>query len=376
MFERFVSSFGGGGELVKDSDSPAHGMGADGGVEVYLALHDNNYVRYERNLGENALEVLWRARTSNGHIYEFGDAGNASHAYHRAPLSREIDAFGHVIEYNWNEATFIAEGSTATELVLDNVLYKTELGEIYVRIDLNYSSQSCNGFPVGARLDYHYEVPQLHGSRRLDSIEIKARRLTQDTGPLTLDNDLSDVRRYDLSYSNDTQACDHNFGAPVRQLASIQETGYAPLTQAPTSLPPTRFAYGTFEPAKDVEYVAAPVSNFFLPDGIDSADGPGLSRTWLDANGDGIPDRISRMIGNNANAPLKVAYSDGNGGVASQVDHDLPTFLPSVFGQDVSLGLSGNIRKFTEGDGTPLGNCPGMFPVGSFEYYGFIDVRP
>ena len=376
VLERFVSSLHGGGELVHDADSPIEVPGSEfDGIIVFLALHDNTYVRYEKlDASAQDVDYLWRARTSDGHQYHFGKRGE--HLYWRAPLIREIDPFGHTIEYQWRQTTFDAAGSTAVEYVLDHVRYKTELDEIYARVDFSYSSASCNGFPVGARLDYHYGTPQLHGSQRLDRIAISARRWEPNqAGDLVLYNVLNSVRRYELSYSPATAACNYNFGAPLRQLTSIQETGYQPLTRVAMTQPATTFTYGSFQPANDVDYVQEPVVNFFLPHGVDSADGRGVSRMWLDVNGDGLPDRLSRSIGNNAEAPLKVHFNDGSGGIASTATFNLPSFLPSVFGQDVSLGLVGNIRKFTDSNGDVLGKCPTLSPVGSFEYYGFVDVN-
>ena len=380
VFNSFMSSIFGGGKLIRQSNSPAESPN----TEIYYALHDNEYIRYERNLPVNNANptVLWRVY-KDGHVYELG---NAAHDYFRAPLLRQIDPFGHIIEFTWVTPSIdvnpTIEVHMAQDYVMRRIQYKTELGEVYVSADFTYSVPKCADvlLPLGARLDYTYNQPQLYGSRQLESILIKARRPEQvkTSGDLELGTSLTDVRRYDFDYSNSTSNCDFNLGAPLRRLDSIQEIAYAPVTGTTTVLPPTTFRYGSFRPGMDMTYQEKSFSGLTLPVGEDGVGGEtGVSKIWTDMNGDGLVDLLRRDVNGSPSSPVRIYYNTGDGLSSTPKTVHFRHFLNLHPTEDISLGLSGTVKfKKTDLSGSMIASCEKILsPQASIENYSLQDVN-
>ena len=380
VLNSFMSSLFGGGKLIRQSNSPADSPN----TEVYYALHDNEYVRYERNLPVNGTKpaVLWRVY-KEGHVYEFG---YATHDYFRAPLIRQIDPFGHVIEFTWvMSLKDVVPGipvDVAKDYELKRIKYKTELGEIYVSADFSYSTPICADsiLPVGARLDYTYGQPQIYGSKRLDRITIKARRPEQvgNSGDLALGTTLSVVRRYDFTYDSTTSDCNFNLGAPLRRLDSIQETAYAPVMGTHTVLPPTTFTYGSFRPGIDMTYQEKSFPGLTLPAGEDGIGlETGVSKIWADMNGDGLVDLLKREVNGSPSSPVRIYYNTGDGLSATPKSVHFRNFLSLKPTEDISLGLSGTVKfKKTDLSGSMIGVCNQLLsPQASIEHYSLQDVN-
>ena len=388
----YISNFMGGGPLIRQSNSPVD----QGNIEVYYALHDNQYIRYELNKSP-VNEPYWRVRTSDGHIYEFGNP--VYHESYLAPLYRQIDPFGHVIQYQWEKKSFAAAGGTAYEDVLTKIYYRASLNaEPYAEVAFNYSKKLCggvSGFPVGAKLDYRLVgengKPELKGSQQLDSLVIKARRPEADgTGDLVLGSQLSSVRRYDLTYSDSTSSCTNNLGAPLRRLDRIQETVYAPVSGDIMVLPPTEFHYGGFEPAENIRYEERPFSGIQpLPEGKDLehfGEGlSGVSQVLVDLNGDGLQDVLRRPVGSLDTTNLAYVYYNTGTGFEDYQTVRFPEWLPDSVPdptdpnfQNKSLGLGGQL-KFHADHTDDFVNNACDFDIsdrkGSLEKFGLFDVN-
>jgi RHS repeat-associated protein len=391
--ERYVSTLLGGGSLMRDSDAPIDGETGD----IFLVMHDNAYVRYERVSPDSGAQegVLWRARTSDGMVYEFGQHG--LHSYDRAPLLRQIDPYGNVLlRYDWSRVTENMAGGEhiGSEWILEGVEYLAVDGTVYAQVDLSYSRGFCSGkrLPIGVALDYHSGEARMRGSRRLDRIRVRALRPEQIEGELALGDALRDVRIYDLDYSAETESCEFNSGAPLRRLDFVQETAYAPVTQIGTVLPATHFDYGEFD-AEKTRYEPRAFSGLTLSKGADQQAYLGshsaVTELLMDINGDGLQDRVYRDAGESpSNNNARIEFGTGHGfDSTNALTVKFPGFLPfsssSVTGyEDLSLGLSGNVKYYA--DNTALyvrQGCgmedSGLPPLrhGNKERFGFYDVN-
>ena len=393
----YVSAFMGGGKLIRQSDSPI----ANNNVEVYFALNDNKHVRYERHLNPAPGAGFWLVRPGNGFIYEFG-LSSAGHTYYNAPIIRQThEVSGAVIEYEWEQTNYqYAPGAPdSVEQKLNRIVYKTSktAASAFAEVSLTYFTEKLCGaspFPVGAKLDFHYgDSPQISGTQGLRSIIIRARRPQADgNGGYNLDQELSNVRQYEFTYNAESEACDFNLGSPLRRLDQVQETAYAPVTGKATQLPPIQFGYGTFEPAESRIYEEREFANLTLARGEDLRHNvykeTGVSHMLADIDGDGYEDLVVREVDTTDTQNLaKVYYNiDGTGFSSTGISFSFPEWLPEELSkeipdasqyQDVSLGLSGQIKYYADFTWTPQNFPCGqvIFRTGSKERFGLYDVN-
>jgi len=274
------------------------------GTQAYRAEVDSSYVRYEKSLAPIPVGPMWTAKTLDGKTRYFGDANNISsrdgqvHLGDRAPLTREEDAFGNIVDYYWR-ATEPDRIDGATSYRIERIEYtKNEnvaAGSHFAEVSFDYGDPvycaASQELAVGGAADHHGGVLRVSGELPLDNITTSVADSPGGT--------MREVRKVHLVYNKGM--CLPN-RSPVRQLERIEEVGTAPNGTIVTSNP-IEFSYGpTARP-----YDAQSMFNVLGPAGGSTA--RPLSLTWgrrnalrpiedtvesmlIDLDGDGRLDRI------------------------------------------------------------------------------------
>ncbi|MER7819274.1 RHS repeat-associated core domain-containing protein [Streptomyces sp. NPDC096153] len=267
--------------LVKDDTLPV----ASGGVG-YRELNDSSFTRFEY-LGNIAAEKFWwRAFRGDGTVLRFGLKG--LHPYSDAPLVSELDGDGHDVRYVYKAVGRIADSPPAAEQPREFLLQRVDSyapgqnpdsgGKPYTYVVLEYGSALFCGQPaklpaVGSRLDYRLGYGKLSGTRKLNYISTWTAKSVGGSAYAAGEK----RREYNLNYTG-SDSCTSNAGVtPFRELASVQETVFAPNGGEQRVLPPTEFTYG-----KAVSYVKeshyqspVTVANLSLPESIETVQAPG-----------------------------------------------------------------------------------------------------
>lgn len=378
--DRYNSSFAGGGQLVKDSDAP--GSGTSAAYEVYVALGDTSGTRYEKIKSPTSTSPhLWVVRTTDGSTHYFGHY--TRHRYHRAPLLKSVDPFGHEIRYSYTTRSVpvgnsvpVSTGGTAetapsaVEYELTQISYHGNADSAaYATVDFERTAgTTCpvtsgdvamlSTIPVGAHLDYRNGEPHLYGARKLTAIKMKAMRRT-DAGSYTMSN----IRRYDLEYETTTEACTGLAASPMRQLKSIQLTGYAP-DGSTTVAPKTTFSYGSFTPTSTITYSAGTAFDN-MPYMRRGEIAHSVKRAWTDYDGDGKQDTLYLS----ATGTPRV-----NASLLGDVALSFPQWTPTVTSETSALNY--RVARYNS-DGAPFVNeidCAALGPF-SYEMRGVFDLN-
>ncbi|MER7819264.1 RHS repeat-associated core domain-containing protein [Streptomyces sp. NPDC096153] len=331
-----------GSPLVKDPDLPV-----SGGVG-YRSVNDAGFVRFEYLAGVSSSPYWWRAFTRDGKEARFGLKSENPYGY--APLVSEVDGDGHELRYDYRVVGRTSDTAPAAGLPREFLLERVDYfapgqnpdagGTPYAFVSFSYAAPQFCGAPaslpaVGSRLNYRFGFGMLTGTRRLDSV-------TTGT-PRTDGPGVNQARRYEFGYSASSSCSSAAEVTPYRELLSVQETVYAPNGSSKV-LPPTEFTYGKASNyVKDSDYQSpVTVTNLAMPESIDTnpnpngwrkpgspaqircdvkfcaapyveteiagtnkaellsqaqAVGESVTRTWLDINGDGRLDLLSRQGG-------------------------------------------------------------------------------
>ncbi len=138
--DRFVSSLAGGRPLVPVTEPT--GVAADV-YKAYRAKNDTTFTRYERIIA--GLTFRWRARTTDGKVWKFGEAANMPGCYvsdQYAPLTSVVDLFGNEIRYEY-------EVGVPGECRLKRITWgqsTTIPMPVFARVEFQYDLRgTCNG---------------------------------------------------------------------------------------------------------------------------------------------------------------------------------------------------------------------------------------
>jgi RHS repeat-associated protein len=275
-------------------------------ADAYRAEQDTTYARYERVRNPDGSTRMWRMRTTDGHIWYFGetigsfDRPVASSAggpvkEGRWFLSRVEDKFGNRIQYGY--APFQARvGPNGALQTMDIYPARITWGhnqkaglQDYAMVVFYYDDydKPCEGsnLPIGSQLTYRMGFPIFEGAKRL--VKISVGIIDPPRPP--------EVRTYELAYDMSELSCPTGMThAPLRLLTSIQETAVAP-NGTRTALPPVKFTYGR----RELELTHKITANVFSGAGhnalsLEKAGGwPTVSGMMLDFDGDGRLDTVS-----------------------------------------------------------------------------------
>ena len=312
---RWVSSMAGGQPLIQVTE-PA---GSDVSL-TFRAKNDASFTRYEQITGGYIPSVgSWRARTSDGKTFQFGQPSHVDGTFvggsacanigtNYAPLTRAVDSFGNAVDYYYRAGVTgecllaaVTWGQNATAGTSD-----------FARINLSYSVTQGNGCPagtlVGAQTSYRDGTLRVSGASQLDSIVVTAYAPGLSGTP-------DHTRTISLSYApvtmsdEQTTTCTSTHAA-FRTLYSIRESAVG--TDSPrVDLPPVTFGYGSAQlqwPAPVTHnlpwtYVAPNPSTgagynlgwgyrFDTATGSDPTRWPTVEATMVDIDGDGLVDRL------------------------------------------------------------------------------------
>jgi RHS repeat-associated protein len=363
---RWVSSMAGGNRLVEVTEPVQSGT-------PFRAQYDSSYTRYER-----VSVAQWRARTTDGLTYNFGEFSNMEGGNDStwAPLTSIVDPFGNTASYFYDDVRNNA--GILMEHVLDRIEYTTNpiagLTEPHARVVFTYTDPgSCilTGFgdlPIGARFEHRDGQARWVGSRRLDAIR------TEVKGP----SGWRPVRTITLSYDAQAALCGRERGA-ARVLTWIQESATSP-TGVVTTMPAVKFSYGPAAPLRRV------ARDFFTGDGTyrDSLHGgvrrgsfsawPELESMLLDFDGDGRLDQLTAAPDAQGCA-FTWQRNTGTGFGPASARVRLPTFQwGNGSGADVGgdCSLSGQRSFFTN---NPGGDPQCLGPnLGHYLSYRFLDL--
>jgi RHS repeat-associated protein len=363
---RWISSMAGGNRLVPVTEPVESGT-------AFRAQYDSSYTRYEQ-----ITNGQWRARTTDGMTYRFGQPENMEQGNDStwSPLTSTVDPFGNTASY-----FYIAvenDAGVVMERILDRIEYTTNPGAgltvPHAQVLFTYSDPgSCilTGFgelPIGARFEHRNGQPKWVGSRRLNAITTQVKN-----GSLW-----RTVRTVSLSYDAQAALCAKEHGA-ARVLTSIQESATSP-TSVVTTLPPVTFSYGPRAPLRRV------ARDFFAGTGLhgDALYGgirrgsfsawPELESMLLDFDGDGRLDQLTSTP-DAGGCAFTWQRNTGTGFGPPSAPVRLPIFQwgngsGAAFNDDCSL--SGQRSFFQNRNGNP--SCPGG-NLGHYLSYRFLDLN-
>ncbi len=311
---RYVSSMAGGHPLVEVNEL------ADTDVQTtYRAKNDSTFTRYERL--KTGFDAFWRARTTDGQTYAFGEATHVNGSFtgtagcsdisqDNAPLTHVMDSFGNAVDYYYergaaNECRIavITWGQNSSAGISD-----------FARLTFNYTIPATPGncpagTQIGAQSSLRTGTAIVTGASQLNSIVATAYAPGQYGTPVH-------TRTIRLAYTDpnaeDTATCTTTHAA-YRSLYSIQETAVG--TDAPlVTLPAVKFSYGSAQfgtgalawpspTAHTNPFTVAPPVNgatagtmYNLGWGyrFNDASGrwPTVEAMMLDVDGDGLLDRV------------------------------------------------------------------------------------
>lgn len=303
------------------------------GSDSYRAEVDSSYVRYEKYPDQGPDEgngPLWIARTPDGKTRYFGDAenirdirGNRAYLGDRAPLTREEDQFGNIVDYYWrtsaqqgDEDYYESPASYQIEKIEYTKNASVASGEPFALVAFEYDAKvNCDSevaIAVGGISTYRSGILRVEGELPLKNITTLVFDTPEDTTP-------RQVRRVHLAYNED-QCTPHT--SPTRQLLRITEFG-TDLSGNEISTNPIEFSYGPTAMAYDQESefdssgpgggtTARPLS---LTWGRRDSDNP-LENTMesmlIDLDGDGRLDRIFSDYGDTYSGPARNESWDGS----------------------------------------------------------------
>lgn len=279
---------------------------------TYRAEHDDTFTRYEHYPAPQGGPGTWRALTTDGRTYYFGESSTSrdepeewQDSYAKVGrwfVSRIVDGFGNEIVYHYEKVYGGAWNGAIMNVPVDISLTKIEYGgnpsagiEPQITVDFTYAPalDLCPGsyVPIGAKFDFTRGFRLYEGARRLV-------RVTSRVG------DTDTVRReIELGYDEDELACSPGqLHAPLRLLTSTQERAWAP-DGTLAELPPMEFTYGMLEhQLRNEQYLPSAV---ITPDdeghigrgkrrlNTTKAGGwPTIETMWMDFDGDGRSDLV------------------------------------------------------------------------------------
>lgn len=365
---RYVSTMAGGRPLVAVTE-PALGDVQ----QTYRAKNDSTWTRYEKMPPGAGLQ--WRVRTTDGRTHYFGETSRASQSTEKwAPLTRTEDSFGNTIEYIWSGWQ------------IQQILYTSNPSAAlpaFARVDFEWDQGPvCEGYPVGRQEDLRLGI--VRGEYQLNRI----RALAVAPGTQAVQH----TREITLSYSPVAAACNQEH-APVRALASIQESAWGPNSRR-VDLAAVTFDYNRFQ--RDFDQTT-PVGvgglwpedpqPFNLGWGIRRAGGawPSVEAMMLDFDGDGLQDRLYTYA--DVTAPNECSFVWAKnlgrqpGGEVRFASQPTPQPLPRL-----PWGASNNTKdpstewcslsaQFTMlANQTSPSNAPCPQPMGNYLAYRWMDV--
>jgi RHS repeat-associated protein len=306
---RFTASFGGAIDQLVAAPGDVTALGG----RPYRAQLEQHFVRYEFIPQGDEFGGYWTARTTDGHVYYFGDPsfqppGATVKMNSYWPLMRAVDAWGNQTIYIYRPVTM--PGQTAiVDLVLSRIEYSSHVSnsslQAHAAVQLDYDSPASthcfwnNGggtdLPVGASLDFRTGTRRVTGTMRLSSVTTQVR----DPGASAWRN----VRRWDLQYDLSAERCD-GAASPRRQLHAIKESGWAPGQTTPTAGPTVTLTYGPqATPGAAAQPILMPppvtlvtgkvVKALSVQDSLgETMAGVSSDSELHDMNGDGLPDLV------------------------------------------------------------------------------------
>ena len=298
---RYTANFGG----AIDQLVPAPGDVTALGGQPYRAQLEQHFVRYEFIPQGDEFGGYWTARTTDGHVYYFGETVKMNGYW---PLTRAVDAWGNQAIYSYRSVTMPAQ-TAPVDLVLSRIEYSSHMSNsgllAHAAVQLDYESPASthcfwnNGggtdLPVGASIDFRTGTRRVTGMLRLSDVTTQVR----DPGASGWRN----VRRWDLQYDLNAERCD-GAASPRRQLRAISESGWAPGQTTPTAGPTATFTYGpSATPGAAAQPIAMPppvtlsagkvVKALSVQDSLAETIAGSPSDSELhDMNGDGLPDLV------------------------------------------------------------------------------------
>jgi RHS repeat-associated protein len=318
-----------GGRLIRSNDPTEPGWTA------YRGREDGSYTRFEAyfsHLGARIVE--WRARTTDGTIYYFGETlesqdlphHRSSAAEGRWYVTRIVDRFGNEIEFTYAKVeTDAPEGvdKIPVDIALEQVRYGANPGaglghHVRIRFEHAPALDRCrtSNVPIGAQFDFRTGFPIYAGARRLTAV----------VAEVAAGGTFVPRRRLDLEYDMAELACQGGAAhAPLRVLTAVRDTGISPEGVA-TSMPPVRFTYNRRERAFDREQnVGTDVHTAGLRRRAAGFWRDPMTRMLLDLDGDGLPDRL-QVAGDPryCAATYRRNLGDGQFAPAQPIGHAVP----------------------------------------------------
>ncbi len=179
-----------------------------------------------------------------------GDPGDPAYLGDRAPLTREEDKYGNIIDYYWltsdrqgDESTYESPASYQIDRIEYTKNNNVAGGDPFAVVEFVYGSKVyCDTaeIAVGGVSDYHGGIFRVAGELPLTDIKMSVYDDPTDTT-------LREVRRVHLDYNEDQ--CTPN-RSPIRQLLRITEIG-TDLEANEVSTNPIEFSYGPTARAYD-----------------------------------------------------------------------------------------------------------------------------
>jgi RHS repeat-associated protein len=267
-------------------------------TEEYRAREDASGTRYLRVIEvDSARTVGWRAMTTDGRTYRFGETFESKDEKDgRFHLTTISDRFSNEINFVYEKIYAPIKGRSGTAAV-DSALVRIEYGENgpanlehHARIVFDYAPglDKCPGsqVPIGAQFDYRTGNLLFKGARRLEAI-----RLEVKSGASWIQR-----RMLDLEYDATELACqlDGKMHAPLRMLSKVTESATAP-DGTVTTLPPVEFEYGRRERSftHAVSYPGVDLgSGYGALSSVKGGGWPTVESMLLDLDGDGLIDRL------------------------------------------------------------------------------------
>lgn len=306
---RYQSSLAGNRPLVQVNESLAGGA-------TYRARNDASWTRYQL-LGDNPTQGKWRAFTTDGKVWYYGETGHgdcAPFTVDYAPLTRVVDKFGNEISYSYKanpaapsdcDIDFVTWGqNTSAGLPFHFATMKFNFGEA--------ASCAPNVF-VGSQMSWRTGSLVSKGTRKLNSISIAA-HAPGTASPGVIPGAPDHLRTIILGYDSSEESCSATH-APYRRLSSIRETASG--SDSPqVALPVVTFSYGnanfgslaltwpstppTTPSPPWIQWHPAPTtSHFNLGWGYrypaSSSKQPTVEEMLIDIDGDSLPDRVTNV---------------------------------------------------------------------------------
>lgn len=353
------------------------------GVQNYRAELDGSYTRYERVYGSDGATISWRARTSDGRTWYFGETDVSKDLPNAATTAKEgrwfvtrvVDRFGNSITYNYAKAYSVVRESTLVpvDIYVTSITWGANSNAglaDHARVTFNYAgNETCTGsfVPIGAQFTWRSGFPLMEGFRRLGTIRTEVMR----------DGAWREARRYQLNYDMTELSCPTNRAhAPLRLLTSVQQTVTNP-DGTTVTLPASTFEYGR----RDLELTSTvpltPRGSGWDANAHQKPGGwPTIETMDLDLDGDG---RLDRLANNAYGSPTQcmATWQRNLGGGAYQTA--APLTLRTV-------PWRGNARQ-DSGEPWEIEGCnlshqylrpdnvsPGDGPPGAYNSFRFMDV--